>query len=79
MAVTDLPHTRFLISAILDRSIICFIRPPNMPKRTPPTTKSLNTTIPCIGPTKDQIKGRKVGRTNVNLVKWISIYSRYID
>ena len=73
MAFTDLPHTRFLISAILERSIICFISPPNMPKRTPPRTKSLNTTIPCIGPTENNKKkgwgkgeGRKKCKTDAN-------------
>jgi hypothetical protein len=49
-----LPQVLFLISASFDRSTMYFTSPPSIPNKTPPSTKSLKTTMPCIGPTADR-------------------------
>ena len=45
-----LPHVLFRISAILLLSTTYFTKPPIIPNSTPPKTRLLKITIPCIGP-----------------------------
>ena len=53
-----LPHVLFRISAILLLSTRYFTNPPIIPNSTPPKTRLLKITIPCIGPAVDTERGR---------------------
>ena len=62
VTATDLPHVLFLISAILLLSMTYLTNPPIIPNNTPPNTRLLNITIPCIGPDGGKERGREVRR-----------------
>ena len=61
------------------------MNPPIMPKRTPPSTRSLNTTMPCMGPVTNKAKQGRVrqvkvrsGKIRQDKTKYVKLMPTYI-